>query len=112
MPALQRPRLRTRQTMFPFIVAACAVVALSFLLPCVAAAQVAPSAPISGGARQSAAATAIKPDLKKAKSAYLQGSQAEQIRDWQAAYEAYTNAVNWAPDDRDYLLRLELVKSR
>ncbi len=57
-------------------------------------------------------APAIKADLKKAKSAYQQGSQDEQKQDWQAAYEAYNNAVNWAPDDRDYLLRLELVKSR
>ncbi len=57
-------------------------------------------------------APAIKADLKKAKSAYQQGSQYEQKQDWQAAYEAYNNAVNWAPDDRDYLLRLELVKSR
>ncbi len=110
MPALQRPRLRIRRAAFPFIVATCAVLGLSSLFA--AGAQVKPSASTSGGGRPSAAAPAIKPDLKKAKSAYQQGLQAEQKQDWQAAYEAYTNAVNWAPDDRDYLLRLELVKSR
>ena len=111
MPALQRPCLRTHRAASRFILATLTALAAISLLP-LASAQVPPGTSAFGGGRQAVAAPAIKQDLKKAKSAYQQGLQAEQKQDWQAAYEAYTNAANWAPDDRDYLLRLELVKSR
>jgi type II secretory pathway component GspD/PulD (secretin) len=55
---------------------------------------------------------AVKPDPKKAAEAYKQGVKAEQATEWPAAYEEYSNAVNWAPDNRDYFVKRELAKSR
>ena len=45
-----------------------------------------------------------KADLKKAKEAYKRGLRAEKQEDWDAAYEAYSDASNWAPDDSEYAL--------
>ena len=101
MPALELPRFRTRRAGLLLIPTVLAILTLLAALPGAISAQVTPMP-----------APAIKQDMKKAKDAYREGQQAEQKQDWQAAYQAYTNAVNWAPDDRDYLLRLELVKSR
>ena len=113
MPALQLPRLRThRATALSFALVTLSIFAIISRAPCVNSAQVASSSPGIEGGRQAATGPAIKSDLKKAKNAYQQGLEAEQKQEWQAAYEAYTNAANWAPDNRDYLLRLELVKSR
>jgi type II secretory pathway component GspD/PulD (secretin) len=53
----------------------------------------------------------IKADLKKAKQANKQGLRAEEQGDWEAAYEAYSDAVNWAPNDSDYFSRREIAKS-
>lgn len=66
----------------------------------------------AGGANQSGATRSFKPDAKKAKVAYQQGMQAEQQQDWAAAYSAYSDAVNWAPTDREYSLRREIARSR
>ncbi len=54
----------------------------------------------------------FKPDAKQAKRAYKQGLDAEQKRDWQAAYDAYVRAVQWAPANQQYVLRRELAKGR
>ncbi len=37
---------------------------------------------------------------------------AERKQEWQAAYDAYSNAVEWAPDDRDYAFRREMAKGK
>ncbi|MFY9690199.1 MAG: FG-GAP-like repeat-containing protein [Candidatus Acidiferrales bacterium] len=49
---------------------------------------------------------------KKAKDAYQQGVRAERNEDWDAAYTAYSDAVNYAPDNRQYFIHRELAKSR
>ncbi|HXQ25150.1 MAG TPA: FG-GAP-like repeat-containing protein [Candidatus Acidoferrales bacterium] len=54
----------------------------------------------------------VKPDAKKAKAAYEQGTRAEQQQDWDAAYSAYSDAVSWGPNDREYALRREIARSR
>jgi hypothetical protein len=53
----------------------------------------------------------IKADPKKAKEAYKQGLHAEQDADWQAAYNEYSDALNWAPTNEDYFLKREIAKS-
>ena len=54
----------------------------------------------------------VKPDAKKAKTAYEQGIRAERQKDWDTAYTAYTDAANWAPDNREYAIHREIAKSR
>ena len=54
----------------------------------------------------------VKPDPKRAKEAYEQGVRAEKQRDWDSAFNSYSDAVNFAPDNRDYLFRREMVRSR
>jgi len=58
-----------------------------------------------------ASVPSVKPDPKKAKEAYQQGVRAEKAQDWEAAYTAYSDAVNWAPNERGYFLRREIAKS-
>lgn len=88
------------------------VSAIIFLMPALSFAQSSSKQSVPVGQGQNLVSPAIKPDTKKAKVAYRQGLQAEQQQDWQAAFEAYTNAVNWAPNEQNYYLRLELAKSR
>ena len=63
-------------------------------------------------ASQPNSAPTTRPDAKKAKEAYKRGVEAERDKDWQAAYEAYAEALESAPDDHEYLLRREVVKGR
>ena len=63
-------------------------------------------------ASQPNSAPTTKPDAKKAKEVYKRGIEAERDKNWQAAYEAYAEAVESAPDDHEYLLRREVVKGR
>jgi type II secretory pathway component GspD/PulD (secretin) len=51
-----------------------------------------------------------KQDVKKGKEAYKQGLKLEQNGDWQAAYDAYSDAVEWDPSTREYLLRQAVAK--
>lgn len=53
-----------------------------------------------------------KPDAQKAKEAYQEGVRAEHAQDWETAYTAYSEAVNWAPNDRQYALLREVARSR
>jgi Bacterial type II and III secretion system protein/FG-GAP-like repeat/FG-GAP repeat len=53
-----------------------------------------------------------KQDVKKAKEAYRQGLKLEQNRDWQAAYDAYSDAVDWDPNNREYLMRQAVAKGQ
>jgi type II secretory pathway component GspD/PulD (secretin) len=70
--------------------------------------QTAPGSPDSAS---SAKSPTIKADLKKAKQAEKQGLRAQESGDWQAAYEAYVDAVNWAPHDTEYFAHREIAKS-
>jgi type II secretory pathway component HofQ len=51
-----------------------------------------------------------KQDVKKGKEAYKQGLKLEQNGDWQAAYDAYSDAVDWDPSNREYLVRQAVAK--
>jgi Bacterial type II and III secretion system protein/FG-GAP-like repeat len=51
-------------------------------------------------------------DPKKAKQAYALGRKAEKAGNWQAAYEAYAEAAKWEPDNRDYVVRRDIARSR
>jgi hypothetical protein len=53
-----------------------------------------------------------KQDMKKAKEAYKQGLKLEQNGDWQAAYDAYSDAVDWDPSSREYLVRQAVAKGQ
>lgn len=73
-----------------------------------------PAAPTPSPAAetQSSSAPAGKADAKKAKEAYERGLRAERTEDWDAAYTDYSDAVNYAPNNRDYFIHRELAKSR
>ena len=66
--------------------------------------------PVQTSGAPSTAAPKVKPEPKKAKEAYKKGLRAEQDGDWQAAHEAYGDAVQWDPEDREYLMRREMAK--
>jgi general secretion pathway protein D len=51
-----------------------------------------------------------KADIKKGKQAYKQGLKFEAEGDWQAAYDAYSDAVDWDPSIREYLVRQAVAK--
>ncbi|HTB20899.1 MAG TPA: hypothetical protein VK708_22400, partial [Bryobacteraceae bacterium] len=53
-----------------------------------------------------------KQDVKKGKEAYKQGLKLEQGGDWQAAYDAYSDAVDWDPSNREYLVRQAVAKGQ
>ncbi len=53
----------------------------------------------------------VKPDAGKAKRAYEQGVRAEDQQDWETAYTAFTDAENFAPDEKTYQLRRAIARS-
>jgi Flp pilus assembly secretin CpaC len=53
-----------------------------------------------------------KQDVKKGKEAYKQGLRLEQNGDWQAAYDAYSDAVDWDASSREYLVRQAVAKGQ
>lgn len=55
---------------------------------------------------------AEKPDAHKAKRAYELGLRAEQAGDWSAAFEAYSDAANYAPRDVEILRHKEAARFR
>jgi hypothetical protein len=57
------------------------------------------------------AKAAFKPDPKKAQAAYKQGLRFEHEGDWQGAYDAYSDALDWAPTEQEYFQRAELAKA-
>ena len=63
-------------------------------------------------AKESDAVRPFKPDAKKAKRCYEEGVEAERKQDWAVAYSSYSDAVSWAPNDRDYALHKEIARSR
>jgi len=82
------------------------------LVPIVVVTLLAPGARTQVPVQSSERVSTTKPDAKKAKAAYEQGTRAERQQDWDTAYTAYTDASNWAPDKREYALRREIAKSR
>lgn len=78
---------------------------------CAAGAQ-APSQPVGVKLAKKVPPKVSKADAKKAKAAYEEGLRAEQRLDWDAALAAYSDAAHWYPSDREYLLRVEIAKSR
>jgi type II secretory pathway component GspD/PulD (secretin) len=52
----------------------------------------------------------FKPDPNKAAAAYRRGLRAEHDGNWQAAYDSYSDAVSWAPNDAGYFSSLEIAK--
>jgi type II secretory pathway component GspD/PulD (secretin) len=69
------------------------------------------ASPLPANSSADSASPTVKTDLKKAKQADKLGLRAEQQGDWQAAYEAYVDAVNWAPRDAGYFAQREIAKS-
>jgi hypothetical protein len=53
---------------------------------------------------------AFKADPNKALAAYKRGLRAEHEGNWQAAYDSYSDAVSWAPNDPGYFASLEVAK--
>jgi Flp pilus assembly secretin CpaC len=53
-----------------------------------------------------------KEDVKKGKQAYQKGLKLEQGGDWQAAYDAYSDAVDWDPSSREYLVRQAVARGQ
>ncbi len=53
-----------------------------------------------------------KPNAQKAKKLYEKGLRAEQAEDWAAAFDAYGEAVTYAPDNAEALLRREAARFR
>jgi len=51
-------------------------------------------------------------DPQRAKAAFQLGVQAEKKQEWAAAYSAYSDAVEWAPKNRQYELHRELARSQ
>lgn len=49
-------------------------------------------------------------DLRKAKSAFERGRQAEGALDWQTAFAAYTEAAGLIPNNPTYLMRREVLR--
>src|SRR5690348_7956727 len=90
------------------------VAALTALLPGVSLTATPPPTASSAGQSQSASANDLhfKPDAKQAKQAYKEGLEAERSHDWQAAYDSYIRAVEWAPDNKQYLFRREFAKGQ
>lgn len=76
------------------------------------AAQLPQSVAIASGAQANPAELHFKPDRKKAKQAYNEGLAAERNQNWQAAYDSYVRAVEWAPSERAYVLRRDLARGR
>ena len=81
------------------------------LVPLVILTLLAPAASAQGPSQPSEP-EAVKPNAKKAKTAYEQGTRAERQLDWGTAYTAYIDAANWAPDNRQYAIHREIAKSR
>ena len=51
-------------------------------------------------------------DHKHAKQAYLRGRESEKTSDWRGAYEAFSEAVREAPENKEYALRRAIARSR
>ena len=76
-----------------------------------------PAAPVSGQSASSVEAAGAKPpaakaDARRARTAYDSGVRAQRALDWKAAFDAYSEAVNWSPGEREYVMAREIARSR
>jgi type II secretory pathway component GspD/PulD (secretin) len=88
-----------------------------------ATASVSPQSPARSASAPTAPAQAAvpktlppQPDSERAQQAYRAGQRAEQSGDWKAAYTAYSDAITYAPANREYSLlrehaRFQLVQA-
>ncbi|MGH9735750.1 MAG: FG-GAP-like repeat-containing protein [Candidatus Acidiferrales bacterium] len=107
---MRAKRLPSRTLLGPFL-----VFCVAAILPAIGSAARPPQATAVGdNAKQTGSTDDLhfKPDAKQAKRAYREGLDAEQKQNWQAAYDAYSQAVEWAPKDRQYIFRREFAKGR
>ena len=65
----------------------------------------------AAGAQGQAKQPQFQPDVKKAKEAYKRGVEAEEKQDWPTALLEFTDAVNFAPTNHDYLMQRENARS-
>lgn len=72
--------------------------------------RAAPHATAAKGNDSKGATPAFDRDPGKAAKAYREGLKAEKAGKWEAAYSAYAQAFNWAPDDANYFAHRELAK--
>jgi type II secretory pathway component GspD/PulD (secretin) len=79
-------------------------------LPQLSSKQQATSPQKQNSSSSAPAKSAFKPDPSKAFAAYKRGLRAEHEGNWQAAYDSYSDAVSWAPDDASYFSSLEIAK--
>ncbi len=103
---------RTRSNAAQLVCACFALTLLAAYAPIPTKAQAMAANPRAVATPEVGLAPAAKPDPKKAKEAYRRALQAEQVQDWQTAYDDYAQAVSFAPNDREYLLMRETAKSR
>src|SRR6267143_2013324 len=90
-------------------------VAFSAVLVIPAYAQLPQSEPASASQAKTPATSkrrSLAADAKKAKDAYRQGLHAEQAGRWEPAYDAYSDAVEWAPENQQYFVHREIARSR
>jgi hypothetical protein len=74
--------------------------------------QTPPAQNITPAVEQKLPSPPRKQDVKKGKEAYKRGQKLEQNGDWQAAYDAYSDAVEWDPSSREYLVRQAVAKGQ
>ena len=101
-------QLLARTRFGPFL-----VLCVAAILPTIAIAGQLPQATAAGDKANQTGSTGelhFKPDTKQAKRACKEGLDAEQRQDWQAAYDAYSRAVEWAPTNRQYIFHREFAK--
>ena len=75
-------------------------------------AEHAPAIGVESNSAKDVPREASKADAKKAKASYEEGLRAEQRLNWDAALAAYSDAANWDPNVKEYLLHLAIAKSR
>jgi len=98
MPAHHHPR---RTPALP-IIFLCAFFAANVL---VAYPQIGSNSDVSD-----ATTSGVKPNAKKAKEAFAAGKAAEQKQDWVMAFDSYSQALEYAPKNRDYAVRREVAR--
>jgi hypothetical protein len=74
-----------------------------------------PPSLFAGGAQRAAQQETnqlkFQPDAKKAKEAYRRGLEEEEKGNWTDAFLEFSDAVNFEPNNRDYLLHREIARS-
>lgn len=70
------------------------------------------AATTSSPAATTAKNTDSKADAKKAADAYKRGLRAAQAGDLEIAFDAFSDAVEWAPENQQYFVHCEIARSR